>query len=531
MGKTFNVFYIVLVGIRLLLALSPGYIHPDEYFQSPEIMARSMLNIDAFVPWEYQPEHAARSILIPFLTTGLPFWLLEQYAHWFGTWTDVFPTVALFTVERVAFFALSLITDYTVLRLCRKLEKDELLPMLLTATSQVTMVYCTRPFSNATESFLLCLSLLALLSFDMDRTSGFALGALITAGLFNRITFLLFGLPTGLGFLYVARRQGRLIQSMIAFLLGASLTAAAFVFADSFYYGGLVLTWKSETEPLHCLTQLWADGYSLDTLQVDWQSIVLTPLNNLQYNLDVNNLATHGLHPLYTHLLIHFPLLFGPLAVMGIWAAWAALRIVRQDPHAYFFFVLLGTLVVGLVGLSSMPHQEARFLVPLLVPLVMLYTWDQSISIGSILFLLLWFGFNLVTGLIFANMHQGGLVGALSAVQKQTMGIQGCSPLPSGDIACSLSDVGGPVDTSGYQLNTHVIFYKTYMPPRHLLSIPIAWQQNGPARVLVEDVAGNKTKLHEALIQRQGSQLRRHKKDRIQIEFSPSKEQPGVYER
>lgn len=40
--------------------------------------------------------------------------------------------------------------------------------------------------------------------------------------------------------------------------------------------------------------------------------------------------------------------------------------------------VLLGTIVVPLAGLSSMPHQEARFLTPLLVPLVLTYTWNRD---------------------------------------------------------------------------------------------------------------------------------------------------------
>ena len=31
--------YLILVGIRLYCALSPSYIHPDENFQGPEIVA------------------------------------------------------------------------------------------------------------------------------------------------------------------------------------------------------------------------------------------------------------------------------------------------------------------------------------------------------------------------------------------------------------------------------------------------------------------------------------------------------------
>ena len=31
--------YLILVGIRLYCALSPSYIHPDENFQGPELVA------------------------------------------------------------------------------------------------------------------------------------------------------------------------------------------------------------------------------------------------------------------------------------------------------------------------------------------------------------------------------------------------------------------------------------------------------------------------------------------------------------
>lgn len=38
------------------------------------------------------------------------------------------------------------------------------------------------------------------------------------------------------------------------------------------------------------------------------------------YNSDKSNLEQHGLHPLYLHFLVNFPMLFGPL-VLGAVAA------------------------------------------------------------------------------------------------------------------------------------------------------------------------------------------------------------------
>lgn len=50
---------------------------------------------------------------------------------------------------------------------------------------------------------------------------------------------------------------------------------------------------------------------------------IITPLNNLVYNLDPEKLASHGVHPLYLHIAVNLPLLFGPLVLL---AAYAILR-------------------------------------------------------------------------------------------------------------------------------------------------------------------------------------------------------------
>ncbi|KAI8982624.1 hypothetical protein BDB01DRAFT_156221 [Pilobolus umbonatus] len=69
----------MLVWLRWLLAIFPGYIHPDEFFQNPEITASYLFPIETMTPWEYQPQHAARSIVMPYLTTGIPFYILRLF--------------------------------------------------------------------------------------------------------------------------------------------------------------------------------------------------------------------------------------------------------------------------------------------------------------------------------------------------------------------------------------------------------------------------------------------------------------------
>ena len=43
---------------------------------------------------------------------------------------------------------------------------------------------------------------------------------------------------------------------------------------------------------------------------------MITPLNNLKYNLKKSNLALHGLHPRYQHLVTNLPQLLGPAFIL-----------------------------------------------------------------------------------------------------------------------------------------------------------------------------------------------------------------------
>lgn len=43
-----------------------------------------------------------------------------------------------------------------------------------------------------------------------------------------------------------------------------------------------------------------------------------------------------------------------------------------------FVLALAAIVVFGLGGLSFVPHQEARFLAPLLVPLILIFTWNRT---------------------------------------------------------------------------------------------------------------------------------------------------------
>jgi phosphatidylinositol glycan class Z len=166
---------------------------------------------------------------------------------------------------------------------------------------------------------------------------------------------------------------------------------------------------------------------------------VITPLNNFKYNSATENLAQHGLHPWYQHLLANLPLLLGPAT---------ALLVTR--PH---LSIRLYSAISGLVVLSLFHHQEARFLLPT-VPLIL-----SSVQLPTNRTLLRfwagsWIIFNLFLGILMGIYHQGGVV-------------------------------PGQVFMSNQPDATQAIWWKTYSPP--------IWLLNGKNEVLqTRDVMGMK---------------------------------------
>jgi len=133
---------------------------------------------------------------------------------------------------------------------------------------------------------------------------------------------------------------------------------------------------------------------------------VITPLNNVLYNTDVANLALHGVHNRLTHLLVNLPSLLGPSLIL----------LFTQRPQNFLGTV---TALVGVLGLSSFPHQEARFLLPA-IPLLLS---SIRIPLASTRRRLAWilkasFAFNLALGLLMGIYHQGGVIRAQRAIHN-----------------------------------------------------------------------------------------------------------------
>jgi hypothetical protein len=60
--------------LRLIAIFFPGTIHPDEIFQSQEVLAAISFDYDATIPWEFaECASPARSILPPSVLVGVPY--------------------------------------------------------------------------------------------------------------------------------------------------------------------------------------------------------------------------------------------------------------------------------------------------------------------------------------------------------------------------------------------------------------------------------------------------------------------------
>lgn len=138
---------------------------------------------------------------------------------------------------------------------------------------------------------------------------------------------------------------------VVDFALGFGVAFMACTLADSWLYGAL--SWSASR------------GATQGRL-------VSPPIINFLYNLDPANLAQHGLHPRWLHAVVNAPLLFsGPAVLSYLALARLVCRWKQTRPNACYMTVA-ATFVFGLAFLSSAPHQEPRFLLPLLVPVVLL---------------------------------------------------------------------------------------------------------------------------------------------------------------
>ncbi|PRT55237.1 GPI mannosyltransferase 4 [Wickerhamiella sorbophila] len=372
--------------LRAYLTFQNSYLHPDEHVQGPEVIANGYFGWAAQFPWEFTSDNPIRSMVPLWMVYGIPM-------SFFSGSTS--PLHVLYAIRIILTLLTWVLTDMAVDRLS-KFDTDKLRSLIFVSTSYVTMTYQAHTLSNGLETILLLWCLVIIHEFKVTNTNtldrqydSLLLGFLLALGVFNRPTFLGFlVLPSIQLFNFFIRHPGSLLTCVFAGVASSML----FIYIDTLLYA-----------------------------HDDW---VIAPLNNVRYNLLSTNLSMHGLHPRYFHLLVNLPALIGP-------------GILLIEPGTSLSML---SAVSGLVSLSLFPHQEARFLIPLIPLLCMNMDFRRFSARFQKILLVLWLAFNLVMSFILGVYHQGGVIPAQTELRKY--------PLPS-----------------------TVIWWKTYVPPLWLTGL------------------------------------------------------------
>ncbi|POS85646.1 hypothetical protein EPUL_002316 [Erysiphe pulchra] len=365
--------YLILVLVRLYFALSPSYLHPDENFQGPEVIAGQIFNYPVRLTWEFESANPIRSVFPLWPVYGFPMLLLRWL--WIGNngKGELSPKVVFWTL-RVIMFALSFVLEDWAVHELMQSPRHLRTAIILVASSYVTWTYQTHTFSNSIETLTVAWSLVLIkrITENRKRSSNFAsaiFALVVVFGIFNRITFPAFLLIPGLSLVpYFFKRPVALFTAVITAIFCSFIAISL----DTIFYAPHKTTW------LHLLSHP-----------------VITPINNLKYNLSKANLAQHGLHPWYQHIVFNLPLLIGPISILLFFRPEISLR--------------LYSAISGILVLSIFEHQEARFLLPT-VPLILSSVSLPKTPVYLRLWSTMWIIFNVFFGILMGVYHQGGVV-------------------------------------------------------------------------------------------------------------------------
>ncbi|CRK94987.1 CLUMA_CG008475, isoform B [Clunio marinus] len=468
--KNFSLLtYYALVVIRIVLVFIPqyGYIHPDEFFQTSEVISGETFQLEATRTWEFNTTMPIRSYAIPFFYLRIPMAIFRIFSTFSRIILnfDLLSSYTLLVFPRVIMCILSFVNDFSVFKICSLYNLKYDIRLMALASSGVMLTFGIRSFSNSVE-MLLCSLLLYFVSDSMilsntviyqkeyleekyekakkvgERVKYFKmkmslpqhsynnfaiLSTICIVGIFNRPTFMLFGFPTI--FHWMIRGFGTRSVTffdfnirMLLFIISGLPTLFVIIIIDSLYYGYLSL----------------AQIYIMD---VKIESFLVTPVNFFRYNLIPENTAKHGEHPKWLHMLINIPLLYNVLGIIAVFTFGSMFyKFCKKEfnnlPHSQSFVSLMTSAVFAPVLLLSLfNHQEPRFIIPITVPLIMLHApklitginvtsflkeskWNVAkflsnyidITISGKIILRLWFLANVMFTLFFGFIHQAGVV-------------------------------------------------------------------------------------------------------------------------
>ncbi|UJR37219.1 hypothetical protein I4U23_029928 [Adineta vaga] len=515
-------WYFIGVITRILWTLvypQRGYIHPDEFFQGPEVVFDDFFRTNLTRTHEFNPTAPLRSVAILYLLYGLPVSILSWLSSIFHWSTIPFHLKLIFPRSVILF--LSLCTDIFFHRLIKIFypnftSKQQGIIMNYYGIAHVTLVFFTRTLSNSFEAFLF-LALIYLINLNVssllsiainspnentsdtssDQNSiqtitqttvtdwyltltSSAIGFICALGIFNRPTFPAFAIvPLIYWFTHIlptinhSFRFQLLLSRTISFIVGSFiLTSGLLILFDSYYYN---------------------NGFSF-TFDLK-NRLIICPLNFILYNIDATNLDKHGLHPPWLHFIVNATILFGPLHLCVIlWGAFQLLnfKLYRQvmiDRLSQIFqrrpttneqslqltsSLLAYLYLVPFIPLSTFPHQEPRFLLPLLFPLILfIVPLLITHNLHKIIFRL-WVAFNIAIAILYGHMHQGGLLPALQHIHDY--------PLSTAKNVLFADDLNKRI----------LVTYHTYMPPGYLIKRMSKLEVNKTLDTIIIDLQGTK---------------------------------------
>lgn len=421
--------------LRIVLCLLPqhGYIQPDEFFQFTEPAAERTLQCRTYLPWELTRAQPIRSMFFPVIIAQTVFQLTKIIVSE--------PSAYILLVgPRLVITLLSFICDWSLhamLRILGRRERQALFSKLSLASSYVFLTYMTHTFSNSIETILFSLLLVNVMKFlqSPSNKSSDLTGALLALGFFNRPTFLGFAAVPILwavtGGSISSFSVTRVVRVTVCLSRSFILVAVAMVIWDTNYY-----------------TDLLVDFWNIPGTDY-WDKLVICPINFIAYNSQTSNLAQHGLHPRYLHLLNLFLLLgvlafpFYHVSLSVILSALKSLSVPAGSSKQQEMWLTF-TAILSLSLLMIFPHQEPRFLIPVTV-IACTLVGDR---LSRKRFLIPWLVFNICFTMMYGFVHQAGVTRSLFAFNQMIQTKE--------------------IDVS----NASIIFSSMYLPPQHLMNAP-----------------------------------------------------------
>jgi len=425
-------FPILLALLRIGICFWPqtGYLHPDEFFQSTDITAGKYFDSKILPSWEFKTEQPIRCMLIPNVLNYLAFSSATLLSKEPSAYT-------LLVAPRLAYTLLSFVVDLCLYKLCQYYSSRGLwyLPVSVIFQTSFVCVGClTRTLSNTPEVVIFALLLVVVCQTIRPRfrilfvtptrstpanervkgstqlLSSISVGILITIGLFNRPTFPCFALIPGVYWAFESLRRNSndlkltVQRVMIPLAISSAVTALCISAYDTAYYKG----YSTLKYLFDCLIESRFMDFYIG-LRSTW---VVTPYNFVAYNTNVSNLSKYGIHLPYTHMLVNVPLAFN---ILGLMFYGRLISLLDGSIHRFIFSthrfstLMLSSTLASMILLSFIPHQEFRFLLPLIVPLTYVFAFNiyTSNRLTAV-----WLLINFTLLYFYSSVHQAGVTRA-----------------------------------------------------------------------------------------------------------------------